>query len=102
MFVFAVKVSAQFETATVLGTVRDANGAVISGANVTLKNVATDIAQSGTTDANGDFQFINVKIGNYQVAVEAAGFSRTIADNVNVTVNARQRVDVTLQAATVK
>ncbi len=90
---------AQFETATVLGSVRDANDAAIQNATVTLKNVGTDIAQTATTDENGDYQFVNVKIGNYQVIVEAGGFNRTVADQVNVTVNARQRVDLSLQIA---
>ncbi len=90
---------AQFDTATVLGSVHDANKAAVQNATVTLKNVATDIAQTTTTDENGDYQFVNVKIGNYQVTVEANGFSRTVADQVNVTVNARQRVDLTLQVA---
>ncbi len=92
-------VNAQFETATVLGSVRDSNDAALPNATVTLKNIATDISQTTTTDANGDYQFVNVKIGNYQVIVEANGFSRTVADNVNVTVNARQRVDLTLKVA---
>ncbi len=79
---------------------RDANEAAVQNATVTLKNVATEIAQTTTTDANGDYQLVNVKIGIYQVIVEANGFSRTVADNINVTVNARQRVDLTLQVAT--
>lgn len=94
------RVSAQFETATILGSVRDANGAAIENASVALKNVATEITQTVETDANGDYQFTNVKIGNYQVIVEATGFNRTIAENINAAVNARQRVDVSLQVAT--
>jgi hypothetical protein len=100
IFLCAGNVSAQFETATVLGSVRDANQAAVQNATVTLKNVATQIAQTAATDENGDYQFTNVKIGIYQVIVEANGFNRTVADNVNVTVNARQRVDLTLQVAT--
>ena len=91
---------AQFETATVLGSVRDSNDAAVQNAAVTLKNIGTDITQTATTDESGDYQFVNVKIGNYQVIVEAGGFNKTIADQVNVTVNARQRVDLTLQVAT--
>ncbi len=90
--------SAQSETATVLGSVRDANGAVMVGAKVEIKNAATSIAATTMTDANGDFQFVNLKIGNYQITVEASGFSKTIAD-VNLTVNSRQRVDLTLSVA---
>jgi Carboxypeptidase regulatory-like domain/TonB-dependent Receptor Plug Domain/TonB dependent receptor len=93
-------VKAQFETATVLGSVRDSNEAVIQNATVTLVNIATKISQTTTTDSNGDYQFVNVKIGNYQVIVEANGFTRTVADQINVTVNARQRVDLSVQVAT--
>lgn len=101
VMVFAASgVSAQSETATLLGTVRDANSAVMQGANVTLKNAAAGISVTTSTDPNGDYQFVNVKIGNYQITVEAAGFNRTIAENINLTVNARQRVDLTLQVAT--
>jgi hypothetical protein len=97
---FSYTAFAQFETATVLGSVRDANEAAVQNATVVLKNIGTDIAQTTTTDENGDYQFVNVKIGNYQVIVEASGFNRTVADQVNVSVNARQRVDLTLQIAT--
>lgn len=94
------RAAAQSETATVLGTVRDTNSSVIEGATVTLRNVGTEITATATTDANGDYQFLNTKIGEYQLIAEAAGFSRTIADQVSVTVNARQRVDLSLQVAT--
>ncbi len=99
LFSFAGNAFAQFETATVLGSVRDSNEAALQNAPVTLKNIATEISQTATTDANGDYQFVNVKIGVYQVIVEANGFNRTVADNINVTVNARQRVDLSLQVA---
>ncbi len=97
---FTFSAFAQFETATVLGSVRDVNEAAVPNASVVLKNIATDITQTATTDANGDYQFVNVKIGNYQVIVEANGFNRTVADAINVTINARQRVDLALQVAT--
>lgn len=94
-----INTSAQSETATLLGTVRDSNSAVLLGANVTLKNVATGISSTTTTDSNGDYQFVNVKIGNYQIVVEASGFNKTIAENINLAVNARQRVDLALEVA---
>lgn len=96
---FIVSVSAQFETATVLGTIRDANDAVIEGASVTLKNTQTGITSTVTTDSNGDFQFINTKIGTYQISVEKQGFNKVVAENIVVNVNARQRVDLSMQVA---
>jgi hypothetical protein len=87
---------AQFETSVVLGTVRDQSNNVVPGANVTLLNTGTGIRASTSSNEAGDYQFLNVRIGNYRVSAEKPGFSIASADNVNVTVNARQRVDITL------
>lgn len=100
MIFMALPAYAQFETATVLGTVRDPNGAVLQGAKVTLKNNATGITATTQTDSNGDYLFPSVKIGQYRVTVELQGFSTGAVEQVNVTVEARQRVDVTLQVGT--
>src|SRR6266540_446534 len=87
---------AQFDTATVLGTVKDSSGAVVPGATVTLKNNATGIAATAVTDAEGSYQFLTVRVGTYSVRAELQGFSVAEAKDVGVTVNARQRVDLTL------
>ncbi len=92
---------AQFDTATVLGTVRDSNGAVLPGVTVTLKNESTAISVNAQTDADGNYQFSNVRIGDYRVSAEKQGFSTAVAERVNVTVNARQRVDMTMQLGAV-
>lgn len=92
---------AQFDAATVLGTLNDPNGAAISGATMTLKSVETNSIATQQTDADGNFQFLNVKIGTYSVTAEAQGFSTAIAENIIVTVNARQRVDLTLRTGSV-
>src|SRR6185295_10859461 len=88
---------AQFETAVVLGTVRDASQATIPGAKVTLLNIETGIQATAATDDNGNYLFNNVKVGRYKVSVEKAGFSSAFVDQVQVDVNARQRVDVSLK-----
>ena len=89
-------VSAQFETATVVGTVRDSSAAVVAGARVTLTNVDTGVTTERTTDAQGNYEFFNVRIGRYVVAADKPGFSVAVVDNVQVTVGARQRVDVAM------
>jgi hypothetical protein len=88
---------AQFDTANVLGTVRDPSGAVIRDSTVTLQNIDTGVTASAKTDQNGDFTFFNVRIGHYTLKAEAPGFKAGIANQFTVTVNARQRVDLTLQ-----
>ena len=88
---------AQFDTATVLGTILDASGAAVPGATITLKNADTGITATTVTDGQGAYQFLNVRIGTYSVRAELQGFSTAIADNIAVTVNARQRVDLTMK-----
>jgi Carboxypeptidase regulatory-like domain/TonB dependent receptor/TonB-dependent Receptor Plug Domain len=87
---------AQSELAEVLGTVRDASGALVAGADVTLTNQGTGSEAKSATDENGSYDFLSVKVGTYQVAVEHAGFSKFTTE-VRVEVGARQRVDVAMQ-----
>src|SRR5438552_6293308 len=91
----------QFETAEVLGTVRDASGAVVPKASVTLLNQDTGIMARTSTDENGNYDFFNVKVGRYTVSVEASGFQKVSAKDVAVAVNARQRVDLAMQVGAV-
>src|SRR6266545_7576477 len=88
--------SAQFDTSTVLGAVKDSSGAVVPGATVTLKNTATGITATAVTDADGSYQFLTVRVGTYTVRAELQGFSAAEAKDVAVSVSARQRVDLTL------
>jgi Carboxypeptidase regulatory-like domain/TonB-dependent Receptor Plug Domain len=92
---------AQFDSAEVLGTVKDNSGSAISKARMTLINQDTAIQAKTTSDDNGNFTFTNVKIGTYTVTAEAPGFSKAVANDVVVNVNARQRVDLTLQVGAV-
>ncbi|HEY6617843.1 MAG TPA: carboxypeptidase-like regulatory domain-containing protein, partial [Vicinamibacterales bacterium] len=89
--------SAQFDTATVLGTVIDATGARVPGATVTLKNADTGITATTVSDGEGNYQFLNVRIGTYGIRAELQGFSAAVVESVVVTVNARQRVDLTMK-----
>src|SRR5262245_23013005 len=92
---------AQFDSATVLGTIRDSGGAAMPGVTVSLKNIDTGLSVTAQTDGDGNFQFTNVRIGNYRVTAEKQGFSTAVAERVNVTVNARQRVDLAMQPGAV-
>lgn len=95
--VLAATAAAQVDTAAILGTVRDPNGAVVTGAKVTVRNNDTGITANAETDSNGDFLFPTLRIGSYRVSVEKQGFSTAVAESVNLTVNARQRVDLSLK-----
>ena len=66
------------------------------GAKVTLTNTQTGVTHETTSDANGNYEFFTVRIGTYVVTAEKAGFSIALVDNVQVTVGARQRVDLSM------
>src|SRR5262244_3880008 len=85
---------AQFDTASVVGTVRDAQSAVVPGATVTLTNTQTGISATKTTAADGAYEFASVKPGVYIVTSEKPGFSVALIENVDVLVAARRRVDL--------
>lgn len=99
--VFTLPMLAQFDTASVLGTVRDPAGAVIHDSKVTLQNVETGVSRATTTDGNGNFNFFDVRIGRYTLKAEAPGFKASVAEEFTVTVNARQRVDLQLSVGQV-
>src|SRR5688572_12338445 len=59
----AVAAFAQFDTATVLGTVRDSSDAIIPGAKVTLTGVETGISAVKMSGADGNYEFAAVRPG---------------------------------------
>ncbi len=88
---------AQFETASVLGYVRDGSGAPVANSSVTLINTATGQRVTIQSDAQGEYNFPDVKVGQYKIDAMSPGFSETATDPFAVSVNARQRVDVALK-----
>ena len=64
-------VHAQFGTATVLGSVHDASGSVVTRSQVSLVNQETGITAKTTSDENGNFNFNEVKVGLFTVTAEA-------------------------------
>ncbi len=92
---------AQFDAATMLGRITDPSGAAVPGATVTLTNLATSVQAVTVSDQAGAYQFLNVRVGTYRVEAELSGFSTAVAPEVNVTVSARQRVDLMLQIGSI-
>lgn len=92
-----LSVQAAEVTATISGTVRDATGAVVSKATVTLTNTGTNVAQKATTDSNGAYLFNLVPIGTYDLKVEQAGFRKYVREGIVLNINQNAKLDVVLQ-----
>jgi outer membrane receptor protein involved in Fe transport len=93
----ALKAFAQYDTGSVVGEVRDATGAVLPGATVTVLNKDTASKYSVVSGSDGEYEVPSLHTGNYRISAEHPGFSTSIADNVTVSVGARQRIDLTLE-----
>jgi hypothetical protein len=91
---------AQEITGSIVGTVRDASGAAVAGATVTvtIPSQGNKQIRTVTTTGDGTFSIPNVPVNVYDVTVEAPNFKRSVSTNVKVDVGARRTVDVALEA----
>lgn len=76
----------QATTGLIQGTVADQNGAVVSGATVTARNVDTGFERTVTSNSDGFFAAPLLPLGRYSVTTEAPGFSKSVLENVQVTI----------------
>src|SRR5258708_6487127 len=88
--------AAQAGKGTLLGTINDAQGAILPGATVTIVDLGTNISRSALTNASGHYVFANLKDGTYRVEAELSGFKKVVRENVKLDVNTTVRVDLAL------
>src|SRR4051794_27611241 len=87
---------AQVDRATLAGTVKDAGGAVVPGATVSITNVATNVASAQQTSETGTYLFVNLIPGKYEIDVELSGFKKS-SQTMTLEVGQRARVDAMLE-----
>lgn len=92
---------AQGTTGSITGFVKDPSGASIANAKVTAKLVETNFETQRTTAADGRFDFTNLRIGQYALTVEAAGFRKVQTSSFQVGIAEVIRQDVTLEVGAV-
>ncbi|MGE3466957.1 MAG: carboxypeptidase regulatory-like domain-containing protein, partial [Pyrinomonadaceae bacterium] len=90
-------------TGSIVGTVRDGNGAAVAGATVTVTDPSKGdlVVRTVTTDSDGTFSVPNVAISNYNVTAEAPNFKRSVRTDVKVDIGQRRSVDVVLEAGNI-
>ena len=101
LFASSVLVGQTFR-GTILGTVTDTSGAVVSGAKVTVKNTATGLERTTQTSADGSYAIPELPLGTYTVTISQQGFQTSIANNVVVDVATERRVDASLRTGKVE
>jgi hypothetical protein len=101
LLAYATSIVAQSTLGVVLGTVKDASGAVVAGASVKLTNSGEQTSREAKSNTAGDFEFQNVKPGNYEVLVSQQGFRGFSLKGILVVARQTVRVDAGLQVGDV-
>src|SRR6202790_287244 len=114
-FMLALPLRAQVAGGTLSGTITDASGGGVPNAEVEIKNPATGIVHTVTTNSEGFYTAANLLPGNYEVAVSATGFNTEIKTGITINVGSQpvfnlvlqigslsNRVEVTTEAPTVQ
>jgi outer membrane receptor protein involved in Fe transport len=89
--------AAQAPSATVVGRVVDPTNAVVHGATVRVRNLATNEVRTAQTQVDGNYTVAALPPGNYEVTVEKEGFKQLHQQDLELQVGQTARVDATLQ-----
>ena len=92
---------AQSFKATLIGTVKDASGARVPGATVTVVAAATGFSQTVSSGADGTFTVPQLPPGRFDVAVELSGFRKFVQHDIVLETDQTRRIDVALQVGEV-
>ena len=88
---------AQYDSGSLVGTIRDASGAAVPNVTVTATNDATGIATVVKTNGSGDYEVPSLRAGVYTISASAPGYAIAEAKQITVSVAARVRIDLSLK-----
>ncbi len=100
IFLFAFTATAQ-TSGTITGDIRDTNGAVLVGVNITANHTETGLSRTTTSEGEGRFVFPGLPVGIYLLHAESAGFEPLDFPNVTLTVNDTTTVALVMKVSTV-
>ena len=87
--------------ASILGVVTDASGALVPGAEVSVKNLESGLQKTAVTDESGNFTVMALPIGPYSVSVGARGFKTWTLEKTELIVGERKRLSPVLEVGQV-
>jgi hypothetical protein len=96
----SLSASAQEIAGSIRGTVLDASGGVVSGATVTAVQTETGLERTATTDSQGAYVFVELRVGHYRLEAQAAGFKKYVQEGIAVDVNQIATIVVHLAVGT--
>ena len=84
--------------ASIGGLVTDPSGAVVDGAQVTARQIETNLTSGGTTDRDGRFRFPYLKVGQYEVTIHQQGFA-DVTRSLSLSVGSAFELPISLTVA---
>jgi hypothetical protein len=97
MLCLAPQAGAQSTGGRIRGTVTDTSGAAITGANLALTDEATNVTRSTVSGSGGEYIFLEIPVGTYDLAVTQQGFKRYERKGVTIDLNQVANLDIPLQ-----
>jgi hypothetical protein len=95
--VMVLSPQAQAQTGSVSGTVTDASGAVVQGAEIGVRNLGTSELHATKSGANGTYTITNLPVGDYEVIAKQSNFKTFRAPSVTLTVAQALSLNISLQ-----
>src|SRR5260370_2352202 len=71
------------------GTVTDSTGAAVPGADITVRKQNTGVSTTLQSSTEGDFTFLYLEPGTYEVSIQKAGFNKLVLKDITITVGTR-------------
>jgi hypothetical protein len=96
-FICASGAQAQSTGGRIRGTVTDATGGAVTAANVTITNQANGLQRETETGSNGEYIFLEVPVGTYEINVNVTGFKKYVRKGIILDLNQILGVDIVLQ-----
>src|SRR3989475_637668 len=88
---------AQTSTATILGVVRDASGALIPGVSITVKHTESGLTRTAISSERGGYNLPLLPVGAYEITTTMPGFKQAVRTGINLVVGQEAVVDLTLE-----
>ena len=89
------------QTASISGTVTDASGAVVVGAEVSVVNIDTAAARTATSGSSGTYGVTNLVVGNYRIEIKKENFTTYRVNEITLTVDQAMTINASLQPGSV-
>src|SRR5262249_50193068 len=88
---------AQTSTATILGSVKDASGALVPGVSITIKHTESGLTRAVASGEHGGYTAPLPPVGAYEITTTMPGFKQAVRSRINLVVGQEAVVDLTLE-----